>query len=480
MKSARHLTGKQLELVENRVQESSCVFQYRGYLCALLSMKVRPVSAVIGLLSAFTLAATFYAWRFSYFWLDDFNVFFWVQRLDYSLGRMVWDCINPFANAFRPFGILFYWIFWHIFGLSPLPYHLFAWAIHTANVILLFVLLSRIVGSRYGAAVGALLFGFRANFTDIYWSFGTIFELLALFLMLLAMLAYSSEMKFRWKLVTAVLLYLLAVKSKEMAITLPALLLLFDISFSRERWTRKLTSLYAVLVLFGLALGYSKLTTIESASRTAPYYMDISALTLGRGYGWYFDHLYGMKIRWGAWGIVSVLLIAFFIYRRERRGLFFLGYVYITLLPVIFLVNHRYEFFWYIPFFGISGLAAVLADSIEKLLRVRISENALAFAAAVVFACLSAGHWLRESSASAEVIRVEASAAVEFEALVTAVRHLPSPETGAVIYFTAFPKYFDAESLNFVTQVTLRRTDVSPALVDAFPDPCRSCVQFMR
>jgi hypothetical protein len=140
-------------------------------------MRVRAVPAVIGLINALIGASAFHAWRFSYFWLDDFNVFFWVQRLDQSFWRIAWDCVNPFANAFRPFGILFYWIFWRLFDLNPLPYHLFAWAIHTTNVILLFVLLSRIVGSRYGAAVRALLFGFRANFTDIYWSFGTIFEL---------------------------------------------------------------------------------------------------------------------------------------------------------------------------------------------------------------------------------------------------------------------------------------------------------------
>ena len=54
--------------------------------------------------------AAFYAWRFSYFWLDDFNVFFWIQRLDRSLWQMVWDCVNPFTSAFRPVGILFYWV----------------------------------------------------------------------------------------------------------------------------------------------------------------------------------------------------------------------------------------------------------------------------------------------------------------------------------------------------------------------------------
>jgi hypothetical protein len=98
-------------------------------------MKVRAVPVTIGFIHALVLAATFYAWRFSYFWLDDFNVFFWIQRLDQSFWRMAWDCLNPFATAFRPVGMFFYWIFWHLFGLSPLPYHLFAWAIHDVLVL---------------------------------------------------------------------------------------------------------------------------------------------------------------------------------------------------------------------------------------------------------------------------------------------------------------------------------------------------------
>jgi hypothetical protein len=440
-------------------------------------MRVRAVPFVIGLIHALVLAAAFYAWRFSYFWLDDFNVFFWIQRLDNSFWRMVWDCVNPFADAFRPSGMLVYWIFWHVFDLNPLPYHVFAWLIHAVNVLLLFVLLSRIVGSRYGAAVGALMFGFRANFTDIYWSFGTIFELLALLLMMLALLAYGSEMKFHWKLAVAALLYLLAVKSKEMAITLPAVLLLYDVCCGSGRWTKRTLVIYAVLGLFGLAFGYRKLVTMGSASRTDAYYMDVSTLTLGRGYGWYFDHLYGLRLRWGGWIIAAALLLALFIYRRERRGLFFLGWVFITLLPVIFLVDHRYEFFWYVPFLGISGLVAVLTDTIEKFARVKTPASALAPAGVIVFAILSAGQYWRESHASADVIRNEKSIAVEFRGFTDALRDLPPLEPDATIYFDSLPEYFDSGVLTSATQVVLHRTDVSIKIVQPLPRPCQSCVE---
>lgn len=423
-------------------------------------MKVRPVLVAVGIINAFVLASTFYAWRFSYFWLDDFNNLFWIQRLDQSIWQMLWSIVNPFADAFRPFGMLFYWIFWHVFDLNPLPYHLFAWMLHTMNVCLMFILLRRIVGSSYGAAFGALLFGFRSNFTDIYWSFGTIFELLALLLMLLALLVHGSEIKFHWRLITVALLYLLAVKSKEMAITIPVVLLLYDICFRRGTLRGKAASVYPVFVLFGLIFGYSKFDSLGSVSRSDPYYMDFSVLTLGRGYGWYFDHLYGLKFRWGAWMIAAFVLFVWFIYRRERRGLFFLGCIFITLLPVIFLVNHRYELYWYVPFFGITGLASVLANTVERWLSVRLHAHALGIVGLSAFVVLSIGHYRREWQASDDLIRNQHSLAVEYEAFVTVVRNFPPPPPEAKISFKSLPRYFTSESLLSAAQVVLHRTDI--------------------
>src|SRR2546428_12055849 len=44
------------------------------------------------------------------------------------------------------------------------------------------------------------------------------------------------------------------------------------------------------------------------------------------------------------------------------------------------------EFFWYIPFFGIAGLAAVFAGSVERALRKRMPLRAAATTGLVLFA----------------------------------------------------------------------------------------------
>jgi hypothetical protein len=408
------------------------------------------------------LASTFYLWRFAYFWLDDFNNLFWVQQQ--SFARMLWYNLDPFTDFFRPFGMLIYWIFWNAFGLTSLPYHAFAWILHTANVLLLFVLLSRLVGSQYGAAVGALFFSFRSNFTDIYWSFGTVFELLACLLMFLAILIYAGEFSYSRLLIVAVL-YVLAIKSKEMAVTLPAVLVLYDLCIRKEKFDRKRFVLYAALIVFTAAWGYARFKAMGSQSPTHPYYMDFSFITMGRGYGWYFDGLHWLRLRWAGWLIAFVLLAAAFARVREMRGLFLIGYIFVTLLPVIFLINHRYEFFWYIPFFGIAGLAALLVAAVEKQLRRSLGERALEVFGVSAFALLAFGHYMRERAAIEGVLQNQRSIAEEYTAFVQSIRALPPPGAGGVIPIQNVPRYFSPDVLTPAVQVILHRTDIHAEVV---------------
>jgi hypothetical protein len=425
-------------------------------------MRRRRTVVIIGSTCALVLALTFYSWRFAYFWLDDFNNLFWVQQ--HSFARMLWYNVNPFANFFRPFGMLVYWSFWHTFGLTPLPYHIFAWILHSINVLLLYLLLSRIVGSQYAAAIGALIFTFRSNFADIYWSFGTVFELLACLLVFLAILIYAGEFSYSRLLIVSVL-YLLAIKSKEMAVTLPAVLVLYDCCIRKEKIDRKRLIWYAALGSFAVAWSYVRFLSMGSSSPTHPYYMDLSVITLGRGYGWYFDHLYGLRLRWGAWISGIVFLSLAFGYAREKRGLFFVGYMFITLLPVVFLVNHRYEFFWYIPFLGIAGLATLVTAGIEKQLRRLVSERAVETFGVLAFVLLATGHYMRERVTSANLLENERSLAVEYAAFVQSIRNLPPPQDGGAVLIREMPRHFTPEVLTSAVQVILRRTDVRAEVI---------------
>jgi len=113
----------------------------------------------------------------AYFWLDDFNNLFWVQRETFA--QMMGHVINPIPDYFRPAGMMCYWVLLRFFGLNSTAYHWLAWSFHTANTVLVYFVLKQFTRSRAGAAVGAMLFASQAVFADLYWDFGTIFDLVA-------------------------------------------------------------------------------------------------------------------------------------------------------------------------------------------------------------------------------------------------------------------------------------------------------------
>ena len=188
---------------------------------------------------------TFRLFTFSYFWLDDFNNLFWVQKLGGT--TLLWDVVNPASARFRPVGWFSYWGLWRLFDLAPMPYHVFAWMIHSVNVAWVYVLLRRMLQSDYAAAVGSLLFTFQVVYWEIYWSFGTIFELLAAFFFFLGVWIYLRWPDSLRAILLATLIYVLAIKSKEMAITLPAIWLLYEV-LVREGWKQSTSNQLAEAV----------------------------------------------------------------------------------------------------------------------------------------------------------------------------------------------------------------------------------------
>ena len=152
---------------------------------------------------------TFRLYSSAYFWLDDFNNLFWVQKL--SAFELLKAVTNPASTYFRPTGMLFYWLELRLFGTNAIAYHVLAWLLHTVNTVLVYLVLRRIVQSHPGALVGTMLFACQAVFTDIYWNFGTIFELVSGLLFLVGILIWSSERRSWARVILATVVFVLAV-----------------------------------------------------------------------------------------------------------------------------------------------------------------------------------------------------------------------------------------------------------------------------
>ena len=146
---------------------------------------------------------------------------------------IVWE------SGYRPVRTLTYALNYAIAGERPFLYHLTNVLLHSVNGLLILALFWRLTGSRVIAGVGAFLFVVHPVQTAAVAYVSGRKDLLAAFFMLLALILYlrfrEDEGRRLLKAILAVVCFLLAVLSKEVAIVFPGLLLLADTFFEWRR-----------------------------------------------------------------------------------------------------------------------------------------------------------------------------------------------------------------------------------------------------
>ena len=93
-----------------------------------------------------------------------------------------------------------------------------------------------ITGSAHIAALATLMFAFHPRLVDLYWSSGTIYDILCFTFVcgsfLLYLRARANRARPGWKTVVGcLLLYVCALDTKEIAVVLPVLLLAYELLY---------------------------------------------------------------------------------------------------------------------------------------------------------------------------------------------------------------------------------------------------------
>jgi hypothetical protein len=414
-------------------------------------------------------------YRFAYFGSDAFNNFRWV--LGKSFGQMIGYIVNPISSYFRPGGMMYYWLFLRFFDLDPAAFRWGMWSLHAANTALVYFILKRFTGLRPGAAVGAMLFASQAVFAEIYWNFGAVFELITAFFCFVATLLWTCERRSWFQVLLTSLALLLAMKAKEMAVSMPLIWFSYDLLVRRDM--KPMTTTQWVLPgALALWYGITHALAMRGITASHPYYMSIKWWTLADGFKIYFNALFDAKFSWQIWSIAFLALLLLFVLLRSRLALFFQLYIFITFLPVIFLVNHRVPLFWYLPFLGICGFAAILTNSVAPVIKVRnpqwLAQTGLYF----VFALLCWCTFLLHKEANRPQRSWAKEVAQECHSFVSGLRALPPPPYGETVFFDSLPPHLQETVLLSVTQVAFHRTDLDARLVSEFPPEARYRLRF--
>ena len=99
---------------------------------------------------------------------------------DQSLTSILKANIAYFSPSYRPLGGIFYRPLFAGFGLNPLPFRIACFTLLILNLGLAWWLARLLTHSTEIAALSTLLGAFHPRLVDLYWSTGTIYDILCL------------------------------------------------------------------------------------------------------------------------------------------------------------------------------------------------------------------------------------------------------------------------------------------------------------
>src|ERR1035437_9039338 len=189
---------------------------------------------------------------FLYFNWNGLWVHFWADDMENMLRcwrpgpvRLLLDLLLPWHGAYRPMAGFFYLPLLKGFGLNPLPFHAVMLAILLGNLYLLYRFARRIGCGELQAGLATLLVAYHAGLSMLYYNTAFVYDVLCFSFYMGAFLCYA-RVRAQGRLLpggeTALVmgLYLCALNSKEMALTLPIVLLAYEWIYYRPTgWTPK-------------------------------------------------------------------------------------------------------------------------------------------------------------------------------------------------------------------------------------------------
>jgi len=151
-------------------------------------------------------------------------------KTDFTRESILWAFTSSYASNWHPLTWLSHMLDYQLYGLNPRGHHLTNLLLHTANALLLFLILVRVTGAVWQSGFAAAMFALHPlNVESVAWvaERKNVLSTIFLFLTLWAYIRYieKSSIK-RYSLI--ILFFALGLMSKPMLVTLPFVLILLD------------------------------------------------------------------------------------------------------------------------------------------------------------------------------------------------------------------------------------------------------------
>lgn len=329
----------------------------------------------------------------------------WIRNVQYIpdiLSKNVWAFEREEAgwHYYRPLMHLVYMANYHIFGLRPWGFHLVNVIFHTSISVLVFLITFNLLGKwRVGAfhsgslpsLAAALLFATHPIHTEVVtWVAGipeltfTFFGLLSLFFYMRADDGNGTKSN----LILSLAFFPLALLSKETALILPMLLIVYDFAVRRLKVRIKSYIPYVVLCLLYLLVRFhvlggfapfkrhSHLSAYQYAINIFPLfaqYLSKLLFPVGLNAFYVFHPITSILEMKGvaSLGVAAAFMVfALMLAKKKRMAFFGLCLIALPLIPALYIPalgeNTFAERYLYLPSFGFVFLIALIAAYAEK------------------------------------------------------------------------------------------------------------------
>jgi hypothetical protein len=289
------------------------------------------------------------------------NIAFW--KLFVCLGGAIYDL--P-LYLYRPGGALYYLPLYHFFDLDPLPYRIVQISILVASIPLVYYLSRRLASSRSVAFLAVLALCYHPRLASLVFVGAFIYDVLCGFFYFAA-LAYYVNIREKGgslgplQLLGFLALYVMALNCKEMAVTLPVIVLTYEVLKSRwanwKQFLHWLLSYGAPSLIAGMLTVfyiYGKLHGSASLASLDPYRPQYSWHNFTASNARFVGQLLfaGHTITPMALLLLWALVFAYAFLRRDRTLQLMAFWVVIVPLPLAFIVPMRGDASLYLLLFG--------------------------------------------------------------------------------------------------------------------------------
>ncbi len=322
-----------------------------------------------------------------------FDDYAWLQKAHFRTYNQLFSLIPQTRYNDRPVGAVLIKILYNKFGLDYIKHHMVLLLFHIANTIMVYTLVRKIIqhlkikNAEYLPIIAMAWFGiYPKSLMAIQWD-ASIFDLLgATFVLTIMNLYVSTLIDDKYKYFNSTLIvafYILALRTKEMTITIPVILILYYLisnTINKDRTlqpTPKIKRLDIVLLIIMAIYGFyvNRLSSIENITEDInnPYFISFNPFNIIRNFirycSLYFNYENSSFVFEKFTILSSIPIIVFFaifigaIYQLIKKKSYQLLSLYIIIVisfsPVLIMRNMQHILYLYIPSIFISILIAI-------------------------------------------------------------------------------------------------------------------------